>query len=35
MEYKLIGIDFDGTLLDDNKKITLKTKKALTNAINK
>ena len=32
MKYKLIGVDFDGTLLTDNKEVSNKTIKSLKNA---
>ena len=32
--YKLIALDMDGTLLNDEKKITEKTKKAISEARN-
>lgn len=34
MKYKLIATDFDGTLLTDNKKITIETKNTLKNIKN-
>lgn len=35
MKYKLIATDFDGTLLTDDKKITIETKNILKNIENK
>lgn len=33
MEYKLIAFDMDGTLLNSNKQISKKTKKAIAKAV--